>query len=229
MFSCMPSDCTRPDCTREPYGQQEVCSMHYQRKRRTGSYDLSPRPTAEECFWAKVSKQGPLPVTDPDLGPCWNWTASSYDDTGYGQFRHPSAPRGTSGYAHRAAWIYANGPIPPGLHVDHLCKNHLCVRASHLEAVDRRTNILRGDGFAATNARKTHCVHGHAFTAENTVWENGWRKCRTCRKKRGRERYQARKEQRLLVAQADQHPESSSLTPSVVLTDGRTVPQCQEE
>jgi hypothetical protein len=27
----------------------------------------------------------------------------------------------------------------------------------------------------------THCVHGHEFTPENTLWrEEGWRNCRAC-------------------------------------------------
>ncbi|MBD3004511.1 hypothetical protein [Streptomyces sp. 5-10] len=42
-------------------------------------------------------------------------------------------------------------------------------------------NYLRGIGFAAENARKTHCPQGHEYTEENTLIQvNGWRQCRTC-------------------------------------------------
>lgn len=198
--------CTLPGCARDRYGNLPVCSMHYQRKRRTGSYDLAPRPTAQEAFWEKVSKDGPIPPKRPELGPCWEWTASTFH-SGYGQFRHKGAPEGTSGYAHRAAWIWTHGPIGAGLHIDHLCENPLCVRASsdpdipdHLEPVTRRDNILRGTGFAAVNARKTHCIHGHEYTPENTIWENGWRKCRTCRRAKDKARYEARKAARRQAA-----------------------------
>lgn len=173
--------------------------MHYQRMLRIGSYDLPKKLTVEERFWQKVEMEGPIPDKRPELGPCWIWTASTYW-SGYGQFRHGKAPAGTSGLAHRAAWIFAHGEIGDGLHIDHRCKTHLCVRASsdpdvmdHLEPVTRRTNILRGEGFAGVNSRKTHCIHNHEFTPENTVWENGWRKCRTCRKQKDRDRYERKK------------------------------------
>jgi hypothetical protein len=40
---------------------------------------------------------------------------------------------------------------------------------------------LRGDTFAARNAAKTHCKHGHEFTPENTVARrDGRRRCRAC-------------------------------------------------
>ena len=46
-------------------------------------------------------------------------------------------------------------------------------------------------GPSAVNAAKTHCIHGHEFTKENTVWQrrNGrvaGRGCRTCRNERAK-------------------------------------------
>lgn len=49
-----------------------------------------------------------------------------------------------------------------------------------MEIVTRRENILRGTGPTAVNAAKTHCIHGHEFTPENTLPNQGARKCRTC-------------------------------------------------
>jgi hypothetical protein len=36
---------------------------------------------------------------------------------------------------------------------------------------------------------KTHCIHGHAFTPENTIVRGGHRRCRTCHNRRCNKRY----------------------------------------
>ena len=38
-------------------------------------------------------------------------------------------------YAHRAAWEDAHGPIPPGMHLHHVCKNKACVNVEHLRVL----------------------------------------------------------------------------------------------
>lgn len=86
-----------------------------------------------ERFWSKVDKSGE----------CWLWIASRLSG-GYGQFQMGGRPHA----AHRAAWILANGPIPPGLHVLHSCDNPPCVRLDHLRlgtvADNMRDKALRG-------------------------------------------------------------------------------------
>lgn len=116
-------------------------------------------------FWAAVTK---TPT-------CWLWTASTRK--GYGGFR----AFGRIVQSHRFAYEHFRGPIPPGLTVDHLCRVKRCVNPDHLEVVTNRVNVLRGIGRSATNARKTQCKYGHAFTRENT-WRDarGKRQCRTC-------------------------------------------------
>lgn len=42
--------------------------------------------------------------------------------------------------AHRAAWEIANGPIPDGMTVDHMCETKTCVRPDHLHLVTRGRN-----------------------------------------------------------------------------------------
>lgn len=44
----------------------------------------------------------------------------------------------------------AHGNIEEGLVVDHLCRNKLCVRPDHLEAVSQSTNVRRGIGSKLT-------------------------------------------------------------------------------
>lgn len=126
-------------------------------------------PPAVDRFWAKVQRtEG-----------CWEWTGSKLR-SGYGQF----TVDGKLMYVHRFSYELHIGPIPDGLVIDHLCRNTSCVNPAHLEAVTDRTNILRGTAPAARNAARTHCVHGHEFTAENTqVDRDGHRKCKTCRRR----------------------------------------------
>lgn len=127
-----------------------------------------PLPDPEKLFWEKVDKSGD----------CWEWTGC-ITPGGYGKV----GVRAKTTYAHRYSYTLAKGPIPDGLVLDHLCKNTRCVRPDHLEAVTTRENVLRSDNFAAHEARKTECIHGHPFDDENTYWWQGHRYCRTCRSK----------------------------------------------
>lgn len=97
---------------------------------------------------------------------------------------------------HRLAYELAIGPIPTGLTIDHLCRNRACCNPHHLEPVTNRENVMRGAGFGAINARKTHCSRGHEYTPENTYRRPdgpGWRKCRTCELAREAERTRVRR------------------------------------
>lgn len=144
----------------------------------TGVYPHKSRPLAA-IFAANVA-DGPAPEYAPDLGPCLLWQGW-LDPDGYGQMKSG----GSHLRAHRVAIILADGPIPDGMQVDHLCRVRACVRRSHLEVVTPRENVLRGFGPAAKHARQTHCVHGHMLTEKNVYLEprpNGRvsRKCREC-------------------------------------------------
>jgi len=140
-------------------------------------------PTSLERFLAKVDKQP---------NGCWHWTAT-ISDAGYGRFRVD----GTSLRAHRFAYQLFVGPIPQGLHIDHVCHgldaacaggrtcmHRRCVNPEHLEAVTQRENLLRGLTSPARNAAKTHCVNGHPFNEVNTRFSGGGRRCRSCERER---------------------------------------------
>jgi hypothetical protein len=132
--------------------------------------------TAEERFWAKVKK------TDT----CWLWTAARFRG-GYGQFRMDRKIVS----AHRIAYALVKGPIPEGLHIDHICRVRHCVNPDHLEAVTKRVNTLRGISPIAIAARKTHCPQGHAYNDENTNLYQGRRYCRPCGIARSRAYHEA--------------------------------------
>lgn len=106
---------------------------------------------------------------------CWLWTAKIGRD-GYGRFY--LARRWLM--AHRFAHELLVGPIPEGHDVDHLCRTRLCVRPQHLEAVTHAENMRRTPYLAARVAQ-TECIHGHAYTPENTGRDSrGCRYCKRC-------------------------------------------------
>lgn len=124
---------------------------------------------------------------------CWEWTKSS-QGIGYGAMGiHPrSSIKKTlgSGYnpmaVHRVAYMIFVGPIPNKLVIDHLCRNRRCCNPAHLEAVTQAENILRGEGPAAVNTRKTHCKWGHRLSGSNLLMKKrslggDVRVCRKCR------------------------------------------------
>lgn len=107
---------------------------------------------------------------------CWLWTGHINQD-GYGRI----CRGGESKSAHRTSYEVFRGPIPDGLVLDHLCRVRHCVNPDHLEPVSIAENIRRGEGVAVQHAAKTHCVHGHEFTPENTLTHHsGSRGCRAC-------------------------------------------------
>lgn len=129
---------------------------------------MRKREPLADRFWRKVA------LTDD--GGCWLWQAS-FMGVGYGGFSVDGVMR----YAHRVAYELIVGPIPEGLHIDHLCRVRHCVNPSHLEAVTQAENIRRGCGPAAIAVRENRCHRGHEFTLESTRLEsNGKRHCRTC-------------------------------------------------
>ena len=127
---------------------------------------------------------------------CWWWTASTSTSTTRPGRRYGVVSfRGRQRRAHAVVFEMARGPIPEGTELDHLCRNTLCVNPYHLDPVTHRENVLRGSGFAALHARKTHCPQGHEYTPENTrigrLRGGQCRQCRTCHRERQRA-YKAR-------------------------------------
>lgn len=138
----------------------------------------------EDRFWARVNRVE---------GGCWNWTG--HVSGGYGRIRRPSGRRMQ---AHRFSYELLTGlVIEDGLHLDHLCRNQLCVNPAHLEPVTPRENLKRGMAPSMVTAREEVCVNGHPFIPETVyVRPNGKRECRECIANYRRE-YRARNSSRI--------------------------------
>jgi len=111
---------------------------------------------------------------------CLHWTGSISPE-GYGRINRL--------YVHRVVYEECFGPIPAGKQIDHLCRVRDCFNPAHLEAVTHRENILRGVSASARNAQKTHCVHGHELSVENTYLrkDKDGRGCLRCRRRQSAE------------------------------------------
>jgi hypothetical protein len=78
--------------------------------------------------------------------PCWIRAAKARNGKGYGVV----VIAGRFQLAHRAMWEQENGPVPDGRILDHLCRQHDCMRPDHCEPVTPAENIRRGRGTKLT-------------------------------------------------------------------------------
>jgi hypothetical protein len=114
---------------------------------------------------------------------CWPWPGG-VDGNGYVPM-HWGGRTGKRIRAHRLAYELLVGPIPDGLHIDHLCKVRRCCNPAHMEPVTPAENALRSPSPPTLNKAKTHCPQGHPYSVENTwISRMGWRQCRACKYER---------------------------------------------
>jgi hypothetical protein len=136
--------CTIEDCGGRQVGQG-LCDKHYRRLRRYGDPRITKRIIGdiEARWWSKVDRRG-----DDE---CWPWKDKPNTE-GYAVF-------GVGQKVVKAArWGYERfvSPIPPGQMPDHTCHDpkvcnlgkqcphRMCVNWHHLELVENRENVLRG-------------------------------------------------------------------------------------
>lgn len=109
-------------------------------------------------------------------GECWVWTGAA-SPAGYG--RIAAAGSGLKS-THRAAYEIAKGPIPPGMMIDHLCRNTRCANPDHLEVVTPQENVRRGKTVALRGPKPPRCKRGHSFAERGRLNRAGHIICREC-------------------------------------------------
>lgn len=121
--------------------------------------------TLPDSFWAKASKSD-----------CIVWHGAQ-NSLGYGCY----GINGVSQLAHRLAWEDANGPIPKGMIIDHLCRVRACVNVAHMELVTHEQNINRRPRVLAVGGQ---CRNGHVIEGEYDLYrrKRGAAECRECRR-----------------------------------------------
>lgn len=171
--------CVVDDCDRVVQARA-FCGMHYRRWQRHGDPHARPFRPRGTCsisgcekshmangycsmHGARWERNGhPLKLRYPTVGmtveqrhgfytykteDCWLWTGL-VNAKGYAEMGRNLVP-------HRFAYERVNGPIPPGLTIDHvchsssacragtMCMHRRCVNPSHLEAVTHAENVRR--------------------------------------------------------------------------------------
>jgi hypothetical protein len=143
-----------------------LCNKHYKELQKQG-----PLPPLDR-FWPKVIK----------TNACWIWTGGKNQD-GYGTYG--------GRMAHRVAYERTVGAVPKDLHIDHVCRNHACVRPDHLRPRDPHEN-MSDNGLRDRAA----CTNGHEYTPATTAYRERYgrvsRVCRTCERER-QKAYKAKK------------------------------------
>lgn len=148
--------CSLEGCDR-PHDARGFCQAHSRRLRKGLPLDAPIEArftTPAERFTANTQQQGQ----------CLIWTGGK-SDTGYGTI----SVDGRSMSAHRYAWERANGPIPLGMVLDHICHNRACVTVEHLRICTRQQNNAHRKGpqkVSATGVRNVRRNPSGTYTAE---------------------------------------------------------------
>jgi hypothetical protein len=128
---------------------------------------------------------------EPNTG-CWLWTgviANGYGKINVGTKRTAAGVVvGVRDYAHRVSYELHKGPIPAGLHIDHVCCVTACVNPAHLEPVTGAENTRR------FGERRDVCRAGHRIDEVGVITNGATvRTCAECKRISRRASYHRRK------------------------------------
>lgn len=162
--------CRLEDCDRRHFGRG-LCQKHYYRWVKYGTTDLPKKLAGRDLLYASIEI----------VGDCWLWVGQ-VTEGGYGRLGEQ--------FVHRISYETFVGPIPDGLHIDHVkkrgCRFRLCINPAHLEPVTVTENNHR--------MRKERCLRGHSMVEGDPnvyVTTEGERQCRACNAQRARDNYRS--------------------------------------
>lgn len=101
---------------------------------------------------------------------CWIWTRTTpIEGRGYARKWAFEDGRWRKVFVHRHYWEKFNGKVPDGLVLDHLCRQRICMRPGHLEAVTPAVNIDRGETVKIKNneLHQVAALRSYGFTIED--------------------------------------------------------------
>lgn len=135
--------CSVDECG-SPVAGRGWCNKHYKRWQAYGTPE--GRPSRASRFWSRVDKSAP--------GGCWEWTGQT--NNGYGRLSWGKR----MDYAHRISFRLTTGPTPPGMDIDHICHNTICVNPAHLRLASRSQNAQNVRG---PNRNSTTGIRGVSY------------------------------------------------------------------
>lgn len=143
-----------------------------------GRYDVSDQGRVRSWLGHGVTPPPRILRTDPDRN-------------GYQRVRLSTDGRKSIRMVHRLVLLAFVGPCPDGQEGRHRNGDNRDNRLANLGYSTHSVNILDKLAHGThTNANKTHCPRGHAYTPENTRVQvkrtTASRKCRTCERDRQR-------------------------------------------
>lgn len=139
--------CEIEECGKE-HEARGWCRLHYERWRIHGDPEGGGRryKTPEEAFEART-------IPEPNTG-CLLWVGATSED-GYGAIWVGN--KNISPYKY--SWERENGPVPPGLSLDHRCHTPPCVNVDHLRlatVAQNNQNLPRSRVTSSTGIRNVH-------------------------------------------------------------------------
>ena len=132
------------------------CSAHYQRFRREAGGTL-PRVTT----YGMPLEDRVLTFFTKGEG-CWIWRTTN--GSGYGVIKVSRRMRA----AHVVMYELMVGPVPPGMLVDHRCRQRACVRPEHLRLATNKQNLENLSGANRNNASSG--VRGVTWSKRTEKW-----------------------------------------------------------
>lgn len=123
----------------------------------------------------------------PDERGCIDWRGELRSD-GYGILTVEVAGKRHRFRPYRLAYEAANGLIPAGLTIDHLCRNPRCINPDHLEPVSRAVNTVRQMAAIHGSDPGRVCKNGHAGEYKRDP-RSGKLWCGGCHRDRARRLY----------------------------------------